>query len=325
MRDRRFFKRRPGSPRRRAGSSAVADDRAVAPSRPRRPWCVDRRSRRSGALTAVDHRPVAGRPSADGDRRWQCVDHLQRRSLQLCRNPIRVGRSRLHFPQPQRHRSCRQRLACLGSADFFAAPRDVRPGALGSPRAPADLGARPDRQEAGVLGAHPLGIGFWLGNQGVAHLARYFSHAGPQRDRSLSDASVRAGADDRFCRREQIAGRPLFDCRGRWRRMPRRARAGALLGTPSPKRKQRPAQARRTAPRARRTAGAGGTAAIDFRRAARRVSVGRGRLVRRRRDDGAGRRRPGQDLLDRLCRQAIRRDPLCPHGGRKATAPIITS
>ena len=39
------------------------------------------------------------------------------------------------------------------------------------------------------------------------------------------------------------------------------------------------------------------------RRAAWRVPFRRDRFVRGRRDDGAGRRRPGQDLLDRLCRQ----------------------
>ena len=67
---------------------------------------------------------------------------------------------------------------------------------------------------------------------------------------------------------------------------------------------------------ARRASRRGGAAAADRRRAARRVSVGRGRFGERRRDDGAGRRRPGQDLLDRVCRKGIRRDPLCPDGRR---------
>ena len=61
------------------------------------------------------------------------------------------------------------------------------------------------------------------------------------------------------------------------------------------------------------------------RRAARRLPLGRRRLERRRRADGAGLEPAGQDVLDRLRRAAVRRARARAHGGASTSAPSTTS
>ena len=184
--------------------------------------------------------------------------------------------------------------------------------------AAAGPGARPGRQEAALLRADPRppfcsarrSRRCWPGRE---------CRASPNlaRDRRLPDAAIRAVAGDRLCSASRSCRRRIIS---RPRRMPRRIGAtpsrSATGNCRSRDRRSLPST-RRPCTRAGGNLAGGGAAAHDRRRAARRLPVGRHRFERGRRDDGARRRRPGQDLLDRLLRPRNTTRPAMPAWSRE--------
>ena len=230
---------------------------------------------RAGTPPALDHRPVAGRTSAHGQRRRLGRHRLQRRNLQLRRPAPRAWKRRDTASAPAPTRKCSStatssgasRGCCGGSAACTPSPSSTSAGG-DDPPGPRSVG-----QEAALL---PLG----RGRTGVRLLG-----AGPGRG-----AGRRAAIDPAVGRRpavEPLYPRPADHFRRR-RRSSRPVMPGAWAATArrSEYRHWRPdffhpeegVGRRRLARARRRRPDHGGAAAFRRRRAGRRDAFRRRRL-----------------------------------------------
>ena len=216
-------------------------------------------------------------------------------------------RARAHARDAGRHRGHRPPVRGVRRGLRPAAARHVRVRALGrAPQAAADR-PRPRGQEAARLQPAGRRPQLRLRDGRPARGPRDPSRGRPRGDRRLPRARLRAGPPHRDPRRAQAAARPHA---GRARR-PRPARAvldARLCGEA----RRRPG---RGAVRADPCGAARGhPQADDRRRAARRVPLGRHRLVGRRRRDGSAVERARAHVLDRLRPPGVRRAAACAPG-----------
>ncbi len=122
-------------------------------------------------LAIIDLSP--GRRAADAVRRPALRHHVQRRDLQLSRNPQRACRRRPDDAQRFRHRGAARSLRALGRRGGGRAHhRHVRVRAVGPHHAHAVAGARPARHQADVLRGAARPHAVRLAAQGVPRDAR---------------------------------------------------------------------------------------------------------------------------------------------------------
>ena len=311
MRHRRLVRPRGQGRGRGDGARDVQHHRAPRPGRRGHLRAERLRLRHAPPL---DRRP-GRRPPADGERRRALRHHLQRRDLQLSGAAQGAGSARPSLPHQQRHREHPARLRGLGRRRLAEARGHVRGRDLGPAQPHGHAGARSAGHQALLLHAAERRPRLGLGAEDAHPGAGSQVHAAPEVDgrvfrlrpgaRALHD--LRGGAEARAGLHAHP--RPLG-----------RAAHRALLGIPLPAGAgSERARVDRRVPLAvpRR-----GEAPPAGRRPARRVPLGRRRLLRggRRHDQGDG--RPGAHLHHRLRGKRVRRVALrAPRGAAPRLPP----
>ncbi len=318
MRHQRLPEPRPRAARRpRPGRAHDRRDRAP---RSRRERLARRRPRGARPPPAVDHRPVRRRRPADDQRGRHRLDHLQRRDLQLPRSARGARGPRPCVPQPLRHRGARPRLRGVGRRPAGAPLRDVRLRHLGRAQAAPLPRARPAGQEAALLPSRARAPLLWFGGEIAALRSGRAARAGRGGAGPLPEPPLRAGGSHRLRPDPQAAACLVRDVRER------QAERAPLLADRLPAR-ARPARRRRAGHGLLGAAAPRGEDPADVRRAARRVPLGRARLLVHRSAHGrpapGERRRSREELLGRLPRRGrvVRAGSGPPGGARPGHRP----
>ena len=307
------------APRRDAPPPAGAAQRFAAAMVHRGPdghGFYDERSGGARPPAALDHRPVGGGPPADDQRGRADRDRGQRRDLQPRRAAPGARGQGAPLPQRQRLRGGRAPLRGGRRANARAAARDVRVRASGT-------GARTRCCSRAIASAK---------SRSTTASARTGSCSRPSSARcsptSGRPPTISLPALDAYLALQYVPS-PDTIYEG-LKKLPAGHTLEVRCGErPVVRRYYRPSFAPTLAPsvrarggRARARGGRGGGARPpDVGRPARRVSVGRDRLVDRRRLHGAGERRAGQDVLGRLLRRGARRQRAALRAPRRRALP----
>ncbi len=281
--------------------------------RARRGGLARRRAGRARAPAAVDHRPLRGRQRADDERGRLAVADVQRRDLQLPRDPPEA-RGPSPLPQPGRRRGDPAPLRGEGRRGGRGARRDVRVRALGLAAAAAAARPRPGGEEAALHPRRAEGVRLCVGGEGAPRAPRRAARARPGGPAALPDLRLRADARHVLPRDPGAAAGALRggDGGGSGRAEAVLARAVRLQrgrddAERGPDRRGRRGNRRIGLHDRRRGGGAlpraaasGGRAAARGRRAARRLPLRRARLLVGRGAHGGGGGRAREDVHDRL-------------------------
>ena len=262
-------------------------------------------------LAILDLSEAGAQPMVDP--RLRVRGHLQRRDLQLPRDPARAGGAGRDLPLVLRHRGHPQGLRALGHRRRAALPRHLRPGPVGPARARRPPRARPDGHQAAVLDRRPRrrhrrgGRAVRLRGARAPRQRRRAAPPRPGRRGLVPLARLRGGPRHHRRGRPPPARRQHPDHRGR-RRGARRTRA-SRAGTGGCRRRR---TASTTVAELRDELVQHGRDAARRRRAPRRLPLRRRRLERGGGAGQRGRARRRAHLHHRLRRGRLRRDAATP-------------